>query len=67
MGWLSAILSIVSGWLGLQKGKQDRLNAPDMVSNAQARRDQEEKERIERQLLADEQKKNLDEERKLGS
>jgi len=67
MGWISSILSILGGWLGLQKGKQDRYNALDMVQNEQAKRDQAEKERIEKQLLDDEQKKNLDEERKLGA
>lgn len=47
MGWLSSILGIVSGWLGWQSKRQERLNAPDIVANKDAQRDRDEKERVQ--------------------
>ncbi len=57
-GIISGVISAVAGWLGLQKAKQDRYNAPDMVQNKQAATDLAEKEKIEKDIG------NLDQERK---
>lgn len=58
LGILSSAVSAMAGWLGLQKAKQERYNAPDMVSNKQAAIDLAEKEKIEKDLG------NLEQERK---
>ncbi len=55
---ISGAVSAVANWLGLQKAKQERYNAPDMVKNKQAATDLAEKEKIEKDLG------NLDQERK---
>lgn len=51
MGWLSTISSFFSalgGFFNLQSKKQDRLNAPDVIANRDAARDQKEKEKIQK-------------------
>jgi hypothetical protein len=63
---ISGLFSILGGWLGLQKGKQDRLNAPDMVQNKQAQDDQIERDRIESAVDKGD-KGDMTDERKLGS
>lgn len=64
MDWLSSVLGILKGWFGLQSAQQERLNAPDIVANADAARDVKEQEKITKDIQQGTKTEDLTEERK---
>lgn len=64
-GLISGVLSVVGGWLGFQTAIQKRDNAGDMIANANAKRDEHEREQIQSTVQKSDQQGSVsDDERK---